>query len=113
MGIHTPAQSDLLYVRIICHHGDEKEEGYITMVNEEDFTLGYNCELKHKMLNIPKVAVGVSATRTRHWWKGLNDTPTGSPSWHKTTTGRISSDFSTTGLRTTTISAIAGFQEQE
>ena len=58
--IHTPGQSDLLYVRIICHHGDEKEEGYITMVNEEDFTLGYNCELKHKMLNIPKVAVAVS-----------------------------------------------------
>ena len=30
------------------------------MTNNEDFTLGYNCELKHKMLNIPKVAVAVS-----------------------------------------------------
>ena len=30
------------------------------MLHNEDFTLGYNCELKHKLLHVPQAAVGVS-----------------------------------------------------
>ena len=30
------------------------------MLHNEDFTLGYNCELKHKLLHVPQAAIGVS-----------------------------------------------------
>ena len=38
--IHTAEEADLLYVGITCHHGEDKEKGYITMLHNEDFTLG-------------------------------------------------------------------------
>ena len=60
--IHTVGEFDLLYVQITCHHGKEKETGYITMFHNEDFTLGYNCDLKHKLINIPQAATGVAVS---------------------------------------------------
>ena len=30
------------------------------MLHNEDFTLGYNCELKHKLIHVPRAAIGVS-----------------------------------------------------
>ena len=60
--IHTAEESDLLYVRVTCHHGEEKEDGYITMFHNEDFTLGYNCDVTHKLLRIPRAATGVSVS---------------------------------------------------
>ncbi|MED5267649.1 MAG: hypothetical protein VYB00_02375, partial [Candidatus Thermoplasmatota archaeon] len=53
---------DLLYVRITCHHGEETETGYITMFHNEDFTLGYNCDLDHKLIRIQQAAIGVSVS---------------------------------------------------
>ena len=60
--IHTTGEFDLLYVEIICHHGEEKETGYITMFHNEDFTLGYNCELDHKLIHVPQATEGVSVS---------------------------------------------------
>ena len=63
--IHTAEEFDQLYVGVTCHHGEDKESGYITMFHNEDFTLGYNCEVKHKLLHIPQAAVGRLAPRHR------------------------------------------------
>ena len=60
--IHTKEEFDLLYVRITCHHGEEEETGYMTMFHNEDFTIGYNCELDHKLIHIPRAATGVSVS---------------------------------------------------
>ena len=60
--IHTTGEFDLLYVEITCHHGEEQETGYITMFHNEDFTLGYNCELDQKLIHIPRAATGVSVS---------------------------------------------------
>ena len=57
--IHTTGEFDLLYVRVTCHHGEEQETGYITMFHNEDFTLGYNCDLNHKLIRIQRAAIGV------------------------------------------------------
>ena len=52
---------DLLYALVTCCHGQEKaESGYITLAHGEDFTIGWNCELAHKLFKIPRVAIGVS-----------------------------------------------------
>jgi len=60
--IHTTGEFDLLYVRVTCHHGEETETGYITMFHNEDFTLGYNCALDHKLIRIQQAAIGVSVS---------------------------------------------------
>ena len=49
-----------MYVLLTCHHGEEEESGYITMLHNEDFTIGYNCEAEHKLFHIPRAAVGVT-----------------------------------------------------
>ena len=54
------SESDLLYALVACHHGDEKESGYITILHNEDFTIGWNCESKHKLFKIHRIATGVS-----------------------------------------------------
>ena len=60
--IHTVGEFDLLYVQVTCHHGKEVETGYITMFHNEDFTLGYNCDLEHKLIHVPRAATGVSVS---------------------------------------------------
>ena len=60
--IHTTGEFDLLYAKVMCHHGEETETGYITMFHNEDFTLGYNCELDHKLIHVPRAATGVSVS---------------------------------------------------
>ena len=60
--IQTVGEFDLLYVQITCHHGEEVETGYITMFHNEDFTLGYNCDLKHKLIHVPRATTGVAVS---------------------------------------------------
>ena len=60
--IHTVGEFDLLYVQVTCHHGKEVQTGYITMFHNEDFTLGYNCDLKHKLIHVPRATTGVAVS---------------------------------------------------
>ena len=47
-------------IQCIMYNGTKQESGYMNIRNNEVISVGYNCELKHQLLSVPRITEGLA-----------------------------------------------------